>query len=294
MAAMAKHGYDGPLAVAGRLHAGKEPGMQNRARSSAHDIAAEVAPWRKGIPWYLVVIEGVIALAIGLYFVFDTDAAQSTIRRLIALALIVISAVDIWNGFAANRDPVRRDPMTPFRLVRGGIGVTVGIIAVSATRWGWMTEEHIREALGFGLLAYGLIGIIGILASWSTRQISAANLAGDIFSLALGIVLIYNDQEQVSGADATRYLGYAAIVGGVVLLAYGYYLYRDRAEVAMTGTPAPAGETSLTSDRSQAASYGPSAASIAGSSTLVDQSAPHASPPEAPPSPPTPPTTGDS
>lgn len=268
--------------------------MHDRVRTTAQDFATDAAPWRKDVPWYLVGIEGAIALGIGLYFVFDSDAAQSTIRRLIALVLVVISLFDIWNGFAGNRDAIRRDPMAPFRLVRGGAGLAVGLLAVFATRWQWMTEEHIREVLGYGLLAYGAVGIIGILASWSSSHVSMSSVAGNILSLALGVVLIYNDQERVTGSDATRYLGYAAIVAGVVLLAYGYYLYRDREDMGMTRTPAPAGGAELTSDEAQPRTQAPSAASIASSSTPVDTSTPDVSQPEAPPRRPAPPTTGAS
>jgi uncharacterized membrane protein HdeD (DUF308 family) len=201
--------------------------MQNRLRQSAQEVAADAAPWRRGVPWYLIAIEAAVALAIGVYFITDPDAAQSTIRQLIAIVLVVISFLDIWSGFSTYRDPLIRDPMTPFRLVRGGAGMTIGLLALFATRWGWLTEANIREVLGYGLIAYGAIGVLGILASWSNSRVRWATIGGNILGLALGFVLIYNAQQEVGATQSTRYLGYAALIGGVVLAMYAFMVYRQ-------------------------------------------------------------------
>jgi hypothetical protein len=58
---------------------------------------------------------------------------------------------------------LKRSQLRDLTLVRGAIGVMVGlpVIALSATQQ--ITVVGIRAVLGFGLLAYGLLGL------WITR-----------------------------------------------------------------------------------------------------------------------------
>jgi uncharacterized membrane protein HdeD (DUF308 family) len=88
-------------------------------------VASGYKPWNKDLPWYWVGLEGAVALVIGVYFVAAPDSANSTIRLLLALLLIIASAMDILTGFRNYGNALVEQPMTPYLLVRGGAGMTL-------------------------------------------------------------------------------------------------------------------------------------------------------------------------
>ena len=94
-------------------------------------VVSEYKPWNRDLPCWIVAVEGAIAAAIGIYFVVAPDAANSTIRLLLAGLLVVSSAFDIWTGFRNSGEQPVRLPMAPYQLVRGGAGVTLGLLYFS-------------------------------------------------------------------------------------------------------------------------------------------------------------------
>lgn len=186
-------------------------------------VADEYKPWRRDISWFAVAIQAALAIAIGAYFLIAPDSANSTIRFLLAALLIVGSVLDIktgLNAFAAGGG----HPGTPFLLVRGGAGITMGICYFAATRYNFVSESDARYVLGFGMIAFALIGFIAFTMSALSGQIYWAQALANLLFLLLGGVLIYNRRQGVTDSSAVEYLGIAAIIGGLCLAFYAWYL----------------------------------------------------------------------
>ncbi len=198
--------------------------IPEETRNKAGAYARSLAPWNKDIPWYWVGLEGAVALGVGIYFIFAPDAANNTVRALLALILILASALDIITGFRNHSYDPASLPMTPYLLVRGGAGVALGVAFFLAARSDYLTSEDAIIALAYGYLAYAIIGIIGNVMSLLKGDMLWFSIVTNLLFLGIGAVLIYNRQENVTGDNAVRYIGYAATVGGIVLLAYTYFL----------------------------------------------------------------------
>ncbi len=93
--------------------------MGERARS----LALRSVPWREGVGWPVVAVEGVALLAVGLFMVLRPDDAADVTRTLLGAALLIISLQQVVNGF---RNPGHS--FVPFQMLRGGIGATVGLL----------------------------------------------------------------------------------------------------------------------------------------------------------------------
>jgi len=208
----------------------------------AKSIAEEYKPWRKGVSWIIVAVQGALAALVGIYFLAAPDSANSTIRFLLAAILVVSSIVDIRAGFSGVRSVMGPQPMAPWLLMRGGAGVALGISYFFAARSEYLTEVNARYLLGFGMIAYAVIGLIGIVAALMAGNFAWAGVLSNILFLAVGAVLIYNKSDSVESNDAVRYLGIAALSGGVGLLVYSYFLKKDQetaAAIEATATIAP-------------------------------------------------------
>ncbi|CAN5676869.1 hypothetical protein BH23CHL5_BH23CHL5_11810 [soil metagenome] len=208
-------------------------------------ISDEFKPWNREIPWYWVAIQAAVAIAIGVYFVAAPDAATSTIRLLLAILLVVSSALDILTGFKNYGAREIESPLTPFLLVRGGAGFAIGILFFFATRANYISEPDARYILGFGLVAYALIGLVGIAASMIKGQMNWMAIATNLLFLILGAVLIYNNRQNVESSSAVRYIGWAAIAGGAILAVYSYVLKKGAELLAPSTVAATASSASL-------------------------------------------------
>ena len=189
--------------------------MADRAKS----IVASYAPWRANANPWIVLLEGIVLLALGLFIVFMPGTARDVTRVLLGLLLLVMSVQQIAQAF---RSP--RDPFMPFQMLRGGVGATVGALVTMQPLFGSMSSQAAWIMLGLGLLVVGLIGLAGVLFTLSGDGVQIEAIITSALTIALGLILLFSK----GSASGTPMLGIAAALGGVGLLIYGLMLMRSR------------------------------------------------------------------
>jgi uncharacterized membrane protein HdeD (DUF308 family) len=188
----------------------------------ARDMARQTAPWREGQSWWVVAIEGIIALTIGIYIVADAAGAGDTIRFLIALVLLVVSLEQIVAGFRS-----RLLPSAPWSTLRGGIGATAAVLTLLSAWSDDVGPIAARQMLAIGLLAYGILGIVELIFVQGPVREKIWAIIADALTIVLGILLLTADADDTGGVQL---IGAAAILGGIALLGYSYVLFgRTRA-----------------------------------------------------------------
>lgn len=200
--------------------------------TKAQSLATQHAPWRKGLGWPILAIEGAVALGIGIYILVATDDARDIIRQLIAVVLLIQAFLHTMAGFR-NREL----PVAPFHVLRGGIGMTVGVIVLLENFSDYLNVDAARFILGLGLIAYGGIGIVTIWVERGDRGLRLGGLAAGIVNIVLGLMFVFSDSE---GKDSwLRALGGIALVGGIILLGYAFMVYRSASETSDAPPAAP-------------------------------------------------------
>jgi uncharacterized membrane protein HdeD (DUF308 family) len=182
-----------------------------------------VAPWRRGVGWKVVLVEGIVALAIGLVILSQPDTARTTIRQLLGGALLLTSALVAGAAFFAVRDGERRDPGAPFRLFGGGIGVTLGLLVVLEPSSPSIAGDVGRHLLTAGLLAFGLFDLIGAIAAFPVRGIRLGALLNGALYAGLGLLLLLNTQTAVVRVEM---YGALTVAVGLLLIGYAFWLRR--------------------------------------------------------------------
>lgn len=209
---------------------GKVTGMENDVGTTAKSLAVQNAPWKKGLGWPVLAIEGAVALGIGIYVLAAPESSKDIIRQLIAVVLLIQALLHTLAGFR-NRET----PAAPFHILRGGIGMTVGVIVLLENVSDYLDADAARLILGLGLIAYGGVGIAGIWVERENRGLRLGGLALGIVNIVLGLMFVFSNG---SGKDSwLRALGIIAVVAGIVLLAYAFMVYKSQAN---GGTPAAA------------------------------------------------------
>lgn len=199
----------------------------------AKDVARQTTPWRAGQSWWVAGIEGIAALSIGVYVVADPTEASDIIRFLIAVVLLVDSFGHIVDGFRERHIASAR-----WETLRGGIGLTFAVLTLLSAGSDYVEDSGARQMLAIGLLAYGLLGLVSIIFTFRSSGFRIASTITDALTIVLGILLLTARSGDTGG---TRLLGLAAIVGGIALLGYSWYL---------RGKPVRASRANLATDKS--------------------------------------------
>jgi uncharacterized membrane protein HdeD (DUF308 family) len=164
----------------------------------------------------VVGVQGIIALAVGVFMLANPTGASDVIRFLIALVLLLASLGQIVDGF---RD--RGLSSSPWETLRGGIGVTVAVLTLLSAGSDYVEDDGARQMLAIGLLAYGVLGIVSIIFTVRSTGFKGGAIIADVLAIVLGILLL---RARSGDTSATQWLGVAAALGGIALLGYSWYL----------------------------------------------------------------------
>lgn len=179
--------------------------------------------------FWVPVIEGVVALALGVYVVLFPEEAPEIVRSIIAGALLVLSFVQIFEGFRFwNR------PVSPWATLGGGVGATAAIFTLLANWLPEITAAAARLMLAIGLGAFGVIGLVSLIFTLRSTGFKIASLIIDVLAIALGVIFYLAEAQNI---ERIRLLGLVALIGGVVLLIYGYYLWNSGRRAAVAAPP---------------------------------------------------------
>jgi uncharacterized membrane protein HdeD (DUF308 family) len=185
-------------------------------QDNAKDVARQTSPWKAWQNWWTIGIEGIIALAVGVFMLANPTGASDVIRFLIALVLLLDSLGHIVDGF---RD--RGLSSSPWETLRGGIGVTVAVLTLLSAGSDYVEDDGARQLLAIGLLAYGLLGVVSIIFTFRSTGFRIASIIADVLTIVLGVLLLSARSGDTRG---TQLLGAVAAVGGIALLGYSWYL----------------------------------------------------------------------
>ncbi len=182
-------------------------------------LALRSVPWREGVGWPVVAVEGVALLAIGLFMVFRPDDAGDVTRTLLGAALLVLSLQQISNAF---RNPGH--PFVPFQMLRGGIGATVGLLVALQPLLPAVTFSAgaARIVLGVGLLVVGAIGLAGLLTARNADRVQLEAVVSSALTIGFGFVLL------AGNGGRAPLLGWVIAIAGLGLLLYATVLALGR------------------------------------------------------------------
>jgi uncharacterized membrane protein HdeD (DUF308 family) len=118
------------------------------------DGARAAAPWRKGIPWMWVLIEGIVMLALGLIMLFAEAQTRLAFGVILSVALAIAGALQLLAAWRANQSGNNSTP----GWVRGGVGLGFGLLMFILILLNAVSLQAARIILGLGCLGYGGAG----------------------------------------------------------------------------------------------------------------------------------------
>ena len=196
----------------------QEKSFTDSLKQESLDTAKQLAPWRAGLPWWVVLIEGAVMGVIGILILIDPRKTTINVALFLAAVLVVSGIIQLW-AVLRGKAPESVDSLI---ASRGSIAIFAGGTILLLFFLDYLGLEDGLVVFGLGSLIFGVTGFLVALQASGPRRRSG--LIEGIFFTLFGILLIY---VLFAGGDqvhqATRIVGWTAIVGGLALIGLSFY-----------------------------------------------------------------------
>lgn len=218
--------------------------MTTTSTSGAVDTARELAPWRSGLAWWIVLVEGVVVAIIGLLVLLNPRGANQNLALIFTGALAVAGLLQLWSVFR-NRVPETADSLVSGRA---SVALFAGLVILLLFFRDNLIVAVGLTTVGLASLIYGLLGLV-LMFKWrgAGQRVAIIEM---IFFIVVGVLMLY---AQLGGADELQTITRdhrLALLAGAGLIAFAFYRRsqvgqaEDTASEASgaTGTEQPVGD----------------------------------------------------
>ena len=201
--------------------------MSEQTTEMAKSALRQANPLRRGMAWWVIGLEGLILFGIGIYLLQPSVGARVVL--LLGLYLLIVSLERALNGFRERIPPA----ILAERMLRAGIGLTVGAIVVIDAWQPFMTSPAPLVILSLGWLLIGLVGVWEWVSARGELGLGLGGLIFPVISTVFGLLMLVS--RTAMGPILLDTLAVVAIVSGIALLGYAYVVYRKRSAVVGGG-----------------------------------------------------------
>lgn len=195
----------------------------------AKQLVSKGLPWRSDVSWQIVAIEAVALVGLGAFMLIDTARAGDIVLQIIGVVFLVTS---ILLGASTFRESEAR--LGAYDAFRAGIGVAIGAIATISWWSDYIENSAVRLILGWGLLAYSALHVVGLVIIRGRGGLRLSVLAIVAMTMVLGLVLLTSND--ASSTSRINLLGSIFLLFGLLLGGLAYYLYSRANPRAATAT----------------------------------------------------------
>ena len=216
----------------------------------AVDAAKQLAPWSTRIPWWVVLIEGIIVGGIGLMVVFNPQGANVTLALALSLGLVIAGLMQLWS---IMRDDVP-EKIDSAVAARAAIAVYAGLLILVLYFVGddpVSGQQVLSRIAGFGIfgtaaLIYGLLALVQVFRTDGSSRRQA--LIEFLLFTSVGLITLWGLYAG-GGAivSAVRIIGWIFLIGGIALIALSIWRWQKGDEAdemieSVTGSVSSAGD----------------------------------------------------
>lgn len=206
-----------------------DPDLDEKFRAQALVLAQRYAPWRPGIDWRIVGVEGIVVLLVSLLLL-----AQGSIDLVVGLLGVVLLAVSAAWAWTAMRSSLPQS-ILGWRGLRGGVGFATGTLLVVDLPFSFLPTTAALAVLAIGLFLVGAIGCIEWLVGREVMGWRWPSLVGSAVALGYGVVVLASSLQ--AGPLFIQAVAIVLLVTAAVLLVRAGQLWQT-SRVAAAGSAA--------------------------------------------------------
>jgi uncharacterized membrane protein HdeD (DUF308 family) len=188
-----------------------------READAGGDVPASVAGLE--VPWWLVLLQGIAAVFIGLLLVTQPGATLFTLVVFLGVYWLVGGIFDLVGIFLDRTN-------WGWKLFTAILGILAGLLVVRNPLWATIA---LPATLVWLLATIGIVvGVVGIYRALTGAGWGAGILGA--MSVTLGIILVLNPL--ISLAVLVYFAGFWAVLGGIATIAGAFWLRSNRRSTA--------------------------------------------------------------
>lgn len=174
-------------------------------------------------PWWLGLIQGLVALGAGLYLLIDPTSASLLIGLLAAIYLLVTGLIYTLRGIIA-----RRPGKSSLLLMRGIVGLVVGGVLVLMAVFDIGNLDIGYTILAIGLLLFGGMGLFSSLFKREGKPFAWGPVIVSGALLVWGLIILFAR----ATINLTAVSGWILVLIGLVIVGYTMLGRKDPASEA--------------------------------------------------------------
>lgn len=160
------------------------------------------------VPWWLVVLEGLISVIIGLFLLFSPVATTITLVQILGIFWFLGGVISIISLLIDRED-------MGWKLLSGVIGILIGIVVFVYPYSPFVILSLFVIILGILSIVYGAIRLV-----WALKGGGIGVAILGILTIFLGILLLANP---LAGAVVLPWIyGISLVIGGIIALIGGF------------------------------------------------------------------------
>ncbi len=165
-------------------------------------------------PWWLGLVQGLVALGLGLYLVISRDSATFIIGTLAAIYLVVAGAVQTIRGIG-----LRSADKGSIVLIRGVVGLVFGIVLLVMAFFSIGSLSAGFTILAIALAVFGALGLFTSFFQRGGRAFEWGPVLVNLALLAWGVLVFFS---RAQGFDLTSVSGWILIAVGAIILVWTF------------------------------------------------------------------------
>jgi uncharacterized membrane protein HdeD (DUF308 family) len=202
--------------------------MTTQVKAKVSDGVKSAAPWRKGIAWWLVLVEGIVLLGIGLYMVLDHQGTGVMLGKLVAAVLGIMGLLELIAGLRLEASGA----VIKVTMIHATVGLVTGLLIFVLLWTDAMTNHAGAVILSVGCLIFGLLGLYRVFLLRGQAPLRGS-LITSVFFFFFGAVLMLSALGKGLFDASLTLMAWLLVIAGALLIAWAILLYRRiRAESA--------------------------------------------------------------
>ena len=175
------------------------------------EMTAEASAGEKQVPWWLVLVQGIAAIIIGVLLLIEPRMTTAILVQVMGIYFLVAGIVNLVSLFVDRT-------AWGWKLVLGILGIVAGMTIIQHPLWSSvLVPATLALILGIDGLIFGIVGLVQAFqgAGWG------AGILG-VLSIIFGILLITNPL--IAGFALPFVLGIFAVMGGILALVAAFQM----------------------------------------------------------------------
>lgn len=195
--------------------------MTENIKSKVTEVAKSALPWQKGVAWWIVLLEGIVLLGLGIYMFFARTWTFMLLGWIITISLVVSGGLSLYLSLKAPE----KSRIQQWTMIHGLVGLGFGVIVAVLLLFQILPSAGL-VILGLGCLAYAGVGLY-ILIDKNLTSLRNISMIDTIFYLLIGSLIMLHILGFGTLKTTVDLLKLILMAAGIILIFWGFIIRNE-------------------------------------------------------------------